>query len=179
MQKFPWWLLLVGAGIVLLAGGVAVTANRRSGPRWGRLLPEAQGLADQLVRQARAAGLDVVFWDGWRSPEASAENMRAGTSKVRSPFDSLHVWGVAFDIVFVNAAGFPTWLEDASKPEGWVDPRWKKLAAIGQQLGLYSGGLNWGWDWPHFQLPGYAASTLRARYGNDYLAFLSQRGAVA
>lgn len=176
-MRFPWWLIALGAAAIMVTGGgYFFVTNRQTGNRWTRLLPETRAKAQQLIDQARAAGLDVMFWDGWRPPEASAENMRAGTSKVKSPFDSLHVWGVAIDIVFVNAAGFPTWLEDASKPAGWVDPRWKKLAAIGQQLGLYSGGLNWGWDWPHFQMPGYAASTLRARYGNDYLAFLTQRG---
>lgn len=174
MKKFPWWWFLVGAGVLLLAGGgvVAVVTDRKSGPRWGRLLPEARSLADQLVSQARAAGLDVMFWEGWRSPEDSAKNMQAGTSKIKNPLDSLHVWGVAFDIVFRNAAGLPTW-----PPES--DPRWHQLAEIGQRLGLVSGGLNWGWDWPHFQLPGYSASSLRSGYSNNYLAFLSSRGVVA
>ena len=174
MRNVPWWLFLVGAGMLLLAGGgvYVVTANRRSGPRWAHLLPEARAKADQLVSQARAAGLDVMFWEGWRSLEDSAKNMQAGTSKIKNPLDSLHVWGVAFDIVFRNAAGLPAW-----PPE--TDPRWRQLAEIGQRLGLVSGGISWGWDWPHFQLPGYTASALRANYNNNYLAFLSSRGVVA
>ncbi len=57
-----------------------------------------------------------------------------------------------------------------------TDPRWRQLAEIGRRLGLYSGGLHWGWDWPHFQLPGYTAGVLRASWGNNYLAFLQRSG---
>lgn len=176
-MRFPWELVALGALALFAAGGGYVMAtNRKAGARWSRLLPAARAKVEQLEAAARAEGLNVMFFDGWRSPEDSAKNIAAGTSKVTDPFLSLHVWGVAFDIVFVNAAGLPTWLEDPSKPKGWVDPRWRQLAEIGQRLGLYSGGLNWGWDYPHFQLPGYSASSLRTKYGNNYLAFLSQAG---
>lgn len=177
MNVRPLWLLLGLAALALAAGGgyVAVT-SRQVGPRWYRLLPEARAKAAELVRQANAAGLPVMFWEGWRTPEASAKNIAAGTSQVSHPLNSLHVWGAAFDIVFRNAAGLPTWLEDKSKPKGWVDPRWLQLAEIGRRLGLVSGGLSWGWDWPHFQLPGYSAGQLRAQYSDNYLAFLGSRG---
>lgn len=168
--RFPWWLLALGAVAMLAAGGgYVMTTQRQSGPRWHRLLPEARTKAQQLIDQARAAGLDVMFWDGWRSPEDSQKNIDAGTSKVSDPFNSLHVWGAAFDIVFRNAAGLPVWPPD-------TDPRWRQLAEIGRRLGLYSGGLHWGWDWPHFQLADYTAGVLRASYGNNYQAFLAQRG---
>jgi hypothetical protein len=173
----PWELLALGALALLTAGGGYVMAtNRKTGARWNRLLPAARAAAEKLEAAARAEGLNVMFFDGWRSPEESARNYVAGTSRLSDPYNSYHVWGAALDVAFVNAAGLPTWLEDSSKPKGWVDPRWKQLAAIGQRLGLYSGGINWGWDWGHFQLPGYSVSALRAKYGNDYLAFLAQAG---
>lgn len=171
MDKLGWWLLL-GTGLLLALGGVGYVAmtQRQSGPRWDRLLPEAKLKAQQVIAAATAAGLDVMFWDGWRSPETSAANMQAGTSKVKNPLDSLHVWGAAFDIVFKNAAGLPEW-----PPE--TDPRWRQLAEIGRRLGLVSGGLAWGWDWPHFQLVGYTAGLLRAQNADNYLAFLQRSGA--
>lgn len=149
-----------------------MTTQRMSGPRWTRLLPEARAKAQQLVQAARSAGLDVMFWDGWRSPEESAANAAAGTSKLTDPYNSYHVWGAAFDIVFRTATGLPTW-----PPE--TDPRWRQLAEIGQRLGLYSGGLNWGWDWPHFQLQSVSMPAVRQRWGSDYLAFLKSNGVLA
>ena len=169
MTRYAWF------GVVLilaaLGGGYSIVTNRMSGARWDRMLPETRTQALELVRRANAAGLDVMFWDGWRSPQATARNVAAGTSKVADSYGSLHTWGVAFDIVFRNAAGLPYWPDD-------TDPRWRQLAEIGRGLGLNSGGLMWGWDWPHFQLPGYRASALKSSYGVNYLAFLQSRGAV-
>lgn len=161
-----------------LGGGYYVMSNRMNGQRWNNLLPEMQNKVLQLLELAGRNGLQVMFWDGWRPPEESAKNIAAGTSKVSNPLNSLHVWGAAADIVFRDAAGMPTWLEDASKPAGWVDPRWVKLAELGKSIGLLSGGLSWGWDWPHFQLPQYMAGTLVAKYNGDYRGFLKSRGVV-
>ena len=175
-MRFPWWLVAVGAAIMAMGGGYLIVTKRQVGNRWTRLLPETRSKAQQLIDKANAAGLRVMFWDGWRAPEESAKNIAAGTSQLSDPYNSYHVWGLAFDLVFVNDAGLPTWLEDRSKPAGWVDPRWRQLAALGESLGLYSGGLHWGWDWPHFQMPGTSVASLRASYGTNYQAFLSQRG---
>lgn len=162
--------MAIGALLVAVAGGgYAVTTQRMTGPRWTRLLPEARAKAQQLIAAARAAGLDVMFWDGWRSPEESAANAAAGTSKLADPYNSHHVWGAAVDIVFRNAAGLPVWPTD-------TDPRWRQLAEIGQRLGWLSGGLAWGWDWGHFQLRSVSMADLRARWGTDYLAFLRSAG---
>lgn len=143
--------------------------NRMEGPRWEKMLPSARAKALQLVNAARAAGLPVMFWEGWRDPADTIKNIAAGTSKVADAYSSLHTWGVAFDIVFTNAAGLPEW-----PPE--TDPRWRQLANLGASLGLFSGGLNWGWDWPHFQLPGYSHAALKVSYGNNYDAFLRRSG---
>lgn len=146
-----------------------VTGDRMRGPRWERLLPEAKEKAIAILRIAQERGLDVVFYDGWRSPEESAANIAAGTSKIKDPLDSMHVWGAAFDIVFRNSFGQPSW-PDAS------DPRWRELAQIGVSIGLLSGGISWGWDWPHFQLPNVNVAALKQSYRGDYLAYLNTMG---
>jgi len=145
---------------------------RQSGDRWNKMLPEARAKALALVQLATENGLPVMFWEGWRSPDATLKNIAAGTSKVADAFSSLHTWGVAFDIVFKGVMGEPVW-PDAT------DPRWKQLAQLGESIGLKSGGLMWGWDWPHFQLPGYTASELKTEWNNDFLAFLADRGVSA
>lgn len=149
----------------------ATFGGRMSGPRWDRLTPEAKAKATELLNAAQAQGLDVMFWDGWRDPEEEKKHIADGTSKLKDPLNTLHAWGTAFDIVFRNAIGGPTW-----PPSN--DPRWRQLAELGANLGLFSGGLTWGWDWPHFQLAGITAADLRARYGSDFLAYLTDSGAT-
>jgi len=149
----------------------AAISGRMSGPRWDRLTPEAKAKATELLNAAQAQGLDVMFWDGWRDPEEEKKHIAAGTSKLKDPLNTLHAWGTAFDIVFRGALGQPTW-PDAS------DPRWRQLAELGASLGLFSGGLTWGWDWPHFQLAGITAADLRSRYGDNFLAYLTDSGAT-
>ena len=165
-------LLLIGGLLAGLGTGAVVTVKtRKSGPRWTGLLPEARAKVEQLEEAARAAGLSVMFWDGWRSPAASAANIAAGASKLKDPLNSTHVWGVGFDVVFRTAAGLPTWPPDN-------DPRWRKLAELGRGFGLKSGGLSWGWDWPHFELPGYSVPLIRRSWGANYAGFLTARGAT-
>jgi len=156
--------------VVLLNRSKIIMSIRRSGPRWNKMLPQTQQKADALVLLAKANGLDVMFYDGWRSPEDVMENLKAGTSKITDPYGSLHTWGVAFDIVFVDpTTGGPSWLTDN-------DPRWIKLAKLGESIGLKSGGLMWGWDYPHFQMPGYSSNNFKRQYGNNYDMFLAQNG---
>jgi hypothetical protein len=171
-KRFGWWLLL-GAGALLLVGGGAgyyIMTQRMTGPRWDRLLPEMKTKALALLTAAEKAGLSVMFWEGWRDPAVEVANIASGTSKLKDPLNSMHVWGSAVDIVFKNAAGMPEW------PPA-TDPRWKQLAQIAKSLGLVSGGLAWGWDWDHFQLPGNL-SALRSTYGTNYLAYIQRSGAT-
>lgn len=168
-------LLILLATVALLAGlgtGAAIVAKtRKSGPRWTGLTPAARAKVNELEQAAKARGLNVMFWDGWRSPASSAANIAAGTSKLKDPLNSTHVWGVGFDVVFRNAAGLPFWPPDN-------DPRWRQLAEVGRSIGLFSGGLAWGWDWPHFQLPGVNLVDIRHRWGANYAGFLASQGAT-
>ena len=171
--RFPWWIVFLGIGLALAAGGagyVVVTA-RKNGPRWNNLLPAARAKIEELERAAETQGLAVMFYDGWRSPEDQKKLMAnpAGVTKVTDPLDSHHVWGVAFDIVFRNAVGIPYWPADN-------DPRWRQLALLGRSLGLRSGGLEWGWDFPHIRLPGFEVAALKRDFNRQPLAFLQSRG---
>lgn len=172
-KKLGWWLLLGAGALILLGGGAGyyVMTQRMTGPRWDRLLPEMKAKARTLLANAQQAGLDVMFWEGWRDPTVEAADIAAGTSHLKDPFNTMHVWGAAIDIVFKNAAGLPEW------PPA-TDPRWRKLGEIGQSLGLLNGGLAWGWDWGHFQLRDVALASLRQQYGKDYVAFLQNSGAT-
>jgi hypothetical protein len=173
-----WWLagaialaiaLATPQGREVGARAIAAVSGRKSGPRWERLHPELRAKIEQLEQAAAAAGLEVMFWDGWRDPEASAANIAAGTSRLKDPLNSTHVWGLGADVVFKNALGMPSWPADD-------DPRWRELAELGRGLGLDSGGIMWGWDWPHFQLPGFPVAGLRAQYGTNFLAFVDSFG---
>ena len=133
----------------------------------------------QLIREANRQGLDVMFWDGWRDPAETLHNIAKGTSKVKDAYGSKHTWGVAFDIVFKDALGLPSWPPGAPNP----DPRWYKLGEIGEQLGLKWGGRWFNpqtkqgfFDGPHFELPDFNMTTARNAYGINYQGWLAYKG---
>ena len=110
------------------------------------LTAETRALAVELVQQARAAGLCVAIFEGWRSADRQNWLQETGKSKVRA--DSLaakHVRGMAVDVVFLNLTGAWTW--NAAQTD------WDKLGAIGVALGFRWGGA---WqtfkDYPHFEV---------------------------
>lgn len=153
--------------IVAIFGKKAVmfVTDRMNGDRWNKLTPETQNRTIDLLNRAEAAGLDVMFFEGWRSVEQEQADIAAGTSHLSNPYDTYHLWGIAVDIVFVNAAGFPSW-PDAS------DPRWNTLANCGIAAGFVH---PISWDKPHFQLPVSLAS-IRKKYGEDYASYLADKG---
>ncbi len=148
---------------------------RMKGPRWDNLLPEVRRRVLLLLERAKAEGLDVDFFSGWRSVESQLENMANGYSWVTDPLDSYHAWGMAVDIPFVGVTGF-TW-PDPDVPENME--RWQKLGAIGKALGF-----TWGGDWAkkgkfdgaHFQFNVATPSSLKTAYNRDPLAFLRENG---
>jgi len=168
-------LLILGgaAGALALIGALKMSGDNLHGKKWDYLLPEMKHKALQLLAQAKAAGLDVMFEDGWRSPGREAQYQKQKTSELKDQYNSYHTWGAAVDIVFRSALGQPEW-PDAS------DPRWQELGKIGKALGL-----EWGGDWhtfkdmAHFQLPSVSVAQLRNTYGTNYLAWLRDNGAIA
>lgn len=86
------------------------------------------------------------FRRGRKAQEKAKQNGMSKASYGRSP----HNYGLAVDLV--------PWHPDGD----WWDRRslgeWETLAAIGMEvarkakLPIESGGQQWGWDWPHFQI---------------------------
>lgn len=113
-----------------------------------KLKPRLRRLAQELMAQARTAGIEIIITQGWRSfaeqdklygqgrtqPGKIVTNCRGG--------DSFHNYGVAFDFCPLDQ-GRADWNNAAV---------FRKVGAIGRELGL-----EWGGDWkkfpdrPHFQ----------------------------
>ena len=145
-----------------------VARNRKVGKRWNYLWPQTRAKVNELEALAKANGLDVMFFDGWRDPAETLKNIQKGTSKVKDAYSSKHTWGAAFDMVFVNAVGMPSWPDK-------TDPRWHQLGALGESIGLQWGGRWKFFDGPHFQLP-FSLTAARAAHGNDYRGYLLTKG---
>lgn len=150
----------------LAFGGIFfMNRKRMSGPSWNNLAPTMKAKIIALLDRANAAGLSVMFWEGWRSVEDEQKHIDNGTSKLSDPFNTVHLWGHAADVVF-SIAGVPSW-PDLS------DPRWSELIAIANSVGLVH---PISWDGPHFEEPGFKVATIRAEYGNDWAQYLTDKG---
>lgn len=123
--------------------------ERMRGPRWEGLLPEVKEKTLDLLALAKKEGLEVMFWEGWRSEGEQLQKMAKGVSFVKDPLNGKHLWGMAVDIVFRNAAGLPSW-PDPKIPENKA--KWERLGKIGESLGFEWGGRWKNYDGPHFQL---------------------------
>jgi hypothetical protein len=167
MKKFLL-LLIMAAGFALWKGYDIMT-DKMKGPTWDNLIPSTRAKTLSLLEKAAAAGLSVMFFEGWRDPVDEAAYIAKGTSKLKDPMNGHHIWGVAVDIVFKNAAGFPSWPPLA-------DPRWSQLWSIAESVGLSH---PIAWDGPHLEEPGISIAALRADYGDDYQAFLKDNGVVS
>jgi hypothetical protein len=114
------------------------TTRRAVDLEW--LYPPFRAKIETLLEKAKAAGLDVMVFETYRSQARQAQLYKQGATKIKT--NGMHHFGVACDIVFKTPAGNPT----------WKGP-WESLGAIGRGCGLY-----WGGDWksfkdsPHFQL---------------------------
>jgi len=165
---------------ILMAGGLSMstTSSRMHGPRWQALPLRNKKLALELIKRARAQGLEVDFFDGWRPAAEQERLMKAGASKVVDPYSSYHVWGEAFDIVF-RKNGQWTWPPShVKRADGsqTINPEWEKLGRLGEQLGLTWGG-RWSWfDGAHFQTNFVTTDDLKFNYGHDVAGYLRAQG---
>lgn len=152
-------IALIGVAIYTLFYGketVMKFSKYMKGKTWNRMLPELQKRTTATIEQAQAEGLDVMFYEGWRSVTRSQEMIDKGTSKLKNAEDSDHVWSIGVDLVFANSLGLASW-PDIS------DPRWKRLHEIGNANGLE---FYISWDAPHARLSGYSVSALKKQYGH-------------
>ncbi len=129
--------------------------------------PELQEKASKLITECKKQGLIVKLGECFRSVDEQNTLYAQGRTKPGnivtnakgSSYDSMHQWGVAFDVIRNDGKGA------YNDSDGWFS----KVGKIGKALGL-----EWGGDWtspvdkPHFQLPqwGSTPSKLKKMYGN-------------
>jgi hypothetical protein len=126
------------------------------------LHPDLRPKARRLVELAAAQGITLIISQTLRTQSEQDALYAQGrtapgqiVTNLKYPY-SLHCWGVAFDIA-VLIGGKAT----------WGPALYDKVGPLGESLGL-----EWGGRWtsfvdrPHFQLPGYTAAGLKARYGS-------------
>jgi hypothetical protein len=174
-------LLIVAAAVAsIVAGGAQSVAQAVSvlGPEFANLRADVREAARAVLDAANAEfasdGLRVGLYEGWRPIGVQESRIAAGASLVADPTDSLHVWGLAVDFVFLDQLGRWTWLPDPADPANtaYRDPRWYRLGQLIERAGLVWGG-RWAWfDGPHAQAPGVSVASLRSVYGSPdaYLA---------
>lgn len=121
--------------------------------RIAKLHPSLQPKAIKLIELAEAQGLAILVTQGLRTVAEQDALYAQGRTKPGNIVTwakggySWHNFGLAFDIVILNAVGKADW--------DTKNPGWAVAGAIGKSLGL-----NWGGDWqpkkrdiPHFELP--------------------------
>ena len=125
------------------------------------LVPEARGLASQLLDECASQGIEIFITSTLRTFHEQDELYAQGRTRPGNIVtnaqggESRHNHGLAFDIAFRTPP--------AQSPFGEENP-WDEVGEIGKSLGL-----EWGGDWrgfmdrPHFQVPSpYTVRTLRA-----------------
>lgn len=140
-----------------------------------RLHPVVRAKAQQLVSLARGQGITVKLTEGYRPPEQQASLLATGATTAK-PGWSFHQYGLAFDLVPLDAQGRAWW----EPPK----PIWQTIGRIGESLGLTWGGrftptakLPEG-DRPHFEYhPGFTIQDLVIR-GKQVAALLLERPAL-
>lgn len=174
-------LAIIGGTLGMIAAALYKAPNIRqalttAGPEFNNLHPRVQAAALAVIENARAAGLTVGIYSGFRTLDEQRATMDAGASRTKNPQDSYHAWGLAVDFVFLDSLGRWTWLPDKQNPtnRGYRDSRWYTLGAIIERAGFEWGG-RWAWfDGAHAQMPSIARpADLQARY-SDPLQYVGQ-----
>ncbi len=131
--------------------------DRLSEARLALIHPLVAERAGRMIVQCAGAGIPILITQGLRTcEEQDALYARGRTvpplgqqhivTKARGGY-SWHNFGLAFDIVVLDAIGKANW--------DTKHPAWAQAAAVGKSLGL-----EWGGDWrgfkdlPHFQYTG-------------------------
>ena len=112
----------------------------------------------ELYQLCQKNGVPIRFVQGYRSPDAQAALWQQGRDSSGNvtdpsaivtnakPGQSMHNYGIAFDVVEVLPDGTEDW--GMSKPGNW-----DLMGRLGESIGLEWGGDWTGWqDHPHFQM---------------------------
>jgi hypothetical protein len=154
--------LVVGQQLVIPDGGLALRAVGGAGPtagaasvptplssqRLGRLHPLVQARGAAFLELCAHAGLSVLVSQGWRTWEEQDVLYAKGRAvppigrkhvvTMAKGGQSYHNFGLAFDIVVLDAVGKADW--------NTSHPGWSTAGALGKSVGL-----EWGGDWPRFK----------------------------
>lgn len=99
------------------------------------------------MKEMRAQGFNPRGVCFYRSEDEQLDVFNKGLSKTRFGWHNITREGYpcsyAYDICLLSADDREVLAND--------DPAWEICAKIGEDCGMFSGGLNWGWDWGHFQ----------------------------
>lgn len=140
----------------------------RDVPPVAGLHPEVRAASERLAAQAKAAGIAVVFTDGFRS-EAEQDAIyaqgrdREGRIVTHAKGgESFHNYGLAIDFALKDRSGDIIWdMEYDGNKNGRAD--WLEVADMAKRLGF-----SWGGDWegfkdnPHLQMDfGYSIRELQ------------------
>lgn len=125
------------------------------------LHPETAIRLGVLLYLAKAAGLPVMLFEGWRSAERQTALYSQGRDGMGGKVvtnakagQSWHCYGLACDVVFVTPEGAPTWERPTAD--------WQRLGLIGEQAGFMWGGRFKSPDSPHFEWhPGWVRDLTR------------------
>jgi peptidoglycan LD-endopeptidase CwlK len=126
-----------------------------------KLHPKVRAKAEALIERCKAAGLEILITETFRS-KAEQDALYAkgrttpGAIVTKAPYPrSPHCWAVAFDIC--RATG-------ADKFAEGTDGFWAKVGAIGKELGLFWGGefKNLKGDLCHFEDPEFVPNNSTA-----------------
>lgn len=124
------------------------------------------------------AGVELLLYEAWRSPERQADLFARGrglglpnrfVTRARS-WESLHQYGMACDFAHLDLRT-KQWTWWPSK-----DPRWTKFHDLAHRLGL----VTLSFEKPHVQMPGVTIPELRAGHyppggGTKWDEFLSSK----
>lgn len=128
----------------------------------GAVHPQLKALAIELIKRAYHEGINIRITAGHRTHAEQQRLYNQGRTTPGNivtnarPGQSIHNFGLAIDYVLVN--------EDDTTVSWTVNKQWRRVGAIGKQLGF-----QWGGDWtsfrdyPHLDLQrGMSLANLRA-----------------
>ena len=116
------------------------------------------------MKAMREVGLNPRGTHFWRDEVEQLGYFNRKLSKVRFGWHNLttpiggYPAARAYDITLLTA--------DAKAVLDDDDSAWEVAAKLGESCGMYSGGLNWGWDYGHFQ-DSIGITLEEARAGRD------------
>lgn len=141
--------------------------NAASEARLAEVNPQLAARVRAMADELRAQGINVMVVSGYRSFAEQTELYAQGRTKPGSIVTnaragrSLHNYGLAVDVVPLDANGRPNW--------NVGNDVWQKIGAAGKRQGM-----EWGGDWtsfvdrPHFQMTGgRSVSSLLDQYNQN------------